>query len=108
MLSIDETDDNQAIVRQLLYLFRNNWEGQSIRNVAVYCSKLTNNTGRSLDLFAKVDTQIKTSKLNQIIDEIHHKYGFSKLVFANSLDKGGTALERAKLVGGHNGGNSYE
>lgn len=108
MLSIDETDDNQAIVIQLLYLFRNNWEGQSIRNVVVYCSKLTNNTGRSLDLFAKVDTQIKTSKLNQIIDEIHHKYGFSKLVFANSLDKGGTALERAKLVGGHNGGNSYE
>lgn len=108
MLAIDETDDNQEIVRQLLYLFRKNWAGESVRNVAVYCSKLTNNTGRSLDLFTKVDAQIKTAKLNQIIDEIHHKYGFSKLIFANSLDEGGTALERAKLVGGHNGGNSYE
>lgn len=107
-MSIDKTDDNQAIVSQLLYLFRKHWKGQSIRNIAVYCSNLTTNTGRSLDLFTKVDKQIKTDKLNQTIDEIHHKYGFSKLIFANSLGKGGTALERAKLVGGHNGGNSYE
>lgn len=107
-LSIDATDDSRVIVQHLLFLFRKDWEGQSVRNIAVYCSKLTDNQGRSLDLFTKVDEQLKNDKLNHIIDEIHHKYGFSKLVFANSLATGGTALERAKLVGGHNGGNSYE
>ena len=31
-----------------------------------------------------------------------------QLVYATSLLPGGTAIERAALVGGHNGGNSYE
>ena len=46
--------------------------------------------------------------LNQVIDEIHRQFGFTKLVYATSLLKGGTAIKRASLVGGHNGGNSYE
>jgi DNA polymerase V len=32
------------------------------------------------------------------------QFGFTKLVYAKSLTKGGTAIERAGLVGGHNGG----
>ncbi len=36
------------------------------------------------------------------------KYGFSALVKASSLARGATAIQRSKLVGGHNGGNAYE
>ncbi|WP_413627771.1 Y-family DNA polymerase [Fructilactobacillus vespulae] len=107
-MTIEETDDNKEIVKQLLVMFRNNWEGEAIRNVAVYCSKLRPNRGQQINLFTNVQPQIKENQLNSIIDNIHRKYGFSKLVYANSLTSGGTALERAKLVGGHNGGNSYE
>ncbi len=42
------------------------------------------------------------------IDEIHRRFGFTKLVYTTSLLPGGTAIERAALVGRHNGGNSYE
>ena len=46
---------------------------------------------------------MRRSRLNQVIDEIHQQFGFTKLVYATSLLKGGTAIERASLVGGHNG-----
>ncbi|EKK21180.1 Nucleotidyltransferase, DNA polymerase for DNA repair [Fructilactobacillus florum 8D] len=107
-MSIDATDNNQEIVKPLLYLFRKHWNGQAIRNISFYCSKLSPNNSKSLNLFTDLEVEKKMTKLTSTIDEIHKKYGFSKLVFANSLAKGGTALERAKLVGGHNGGNSYE
>lgn len=107
-LSIDPTNNDHEITRQLLFLFRKNWEGQAVRNIAVYSSRLIANTGQQLDLFSSLDRQAKNEKLSYVIDEIHKRFGFTKLVYATSLTKGGTAIERAKLVGGHNGGNSYE
>ncbi|WP_072557544.1 Y-family DNA polymerase [Lactiplantibacillus plantarum] len=107
-LKIEPTNDNQALTQQLLWLFRKNWDGQAVRNVGVYSSKLSSATGQQLNLFETSSTQIRRSQLNQVIDEIHRRFGFTKLVYATSLLKGGTAIERASLVGGHNGGNSYE
>ena len=107
-LKIEPTNDNQALTQQLLWLFRKNWDGQAIRNIGVYSSKLSPDTGQQLNLFESPLNQIQHSKLNQVIDEIHRRFGFTKLVYATSLLPGGTAIERAALVGGHNGGNSYE
>ena len=107
-LKVDSTNDNREITKQLLFLFRKNWEGQAVRNIAVYSSRLIANTGQQLDLFSDPLRQLKSEKLNYVIDEIHKRFGFTKLVYATSLTTGGTAIERSKLVGGHNGGNSYE
>lgn len=107
-LKIDPTNDNQVLTQQLLWLFRQNWDGQAVRNIGVYSSKLSSATGQQLNLFETSSTQIRHSQLNQVIDEIHRRFGFTKLVYATSLLKGGTAIERASLVGGHNGGNSYK
>ncbi|KRM94857.1 DNA-directed DNA polymerase [Liquorilactobacillus aquaticus DSM 21051] len=107
-LKIDSTNDNREITKQLLFLFRKNWEGQAVRNIAVYSSGLTSNAGQQLDLFADPARQVRKEELNYVIDEIHKRFGFTKLVYATSLTRGGTAIERSKLVGGHNGGNSYE
>lgn len=105
---IEPTNDNQLIIQQLLWIFRQHWDGQAVRNIAVYSSHLSIDSGQQLNLFETPDRQIQHSTLNQVIDQIHKKYGFTKLVYATSLEKGGTAIERASLVGGHNGGNSYE
>ncbi|WP_436645328.1 Y-family DNA polymerase [Lactiplantibacillus plantarum] len=107
-LKIEPTNDNQALTQQLLWLFHKNWDGQAVRNIGVYSSKLSPDTGQQLNLFESPLNQIQHSKLNQVIDEIHRRFGFTKLVYATSLLPGGTAIERAALVGGHNGGNSYE
>lgn len=107
-LKMEPTNDNQVLTQQLLWLFRQNWDGQAVRNISVYSSKLSANSGQQLNLFETPRNQIRRSRLNQVIDEIHRQFGFTKLVYATSLLKGGTAIKRASLVGGHNGGNSYE
>lgn len=107
-IKVTRTNKNREITKQLEYLFSKYWHGQAVRNVSVYASQLSVNTGQQLNLFDDFQTQVKDSKLTSVVDEIHKKYGFTKLVYAKSLAKGGTAIERAGLVGGHNGGNSYE
>jgi hypothetical protein len=41
------------------------------------------------------------------MDQVRDKFGPTSLYFSHSLKKGGTMLNRAGLVGGHNGGNTY-
>jgi DNA polymerase V len=105
---IDPTNDNQKLVQQLIAMFRKNWQAQSVRNIAVYASKLNHDAGQQLDLFHNADQQIKKHDIEKTMDQIRAQYGFKALVYARSKMPGGTAIERASLVGGHNGGNAYE
>lgn len=98
----------QKITAAILSLFRHNWEGQAIRNVAVYTSRLCPSTGLQLNFFEPAKTQLKRVKADHVVDTIRDRFGFTRLVYANSLQKGGTAIDKALLVGGHNGGNAYE
>lgn len=107
-MRIAPTDQNSVIVAALLQMFRKGWEGQTVRNVAVYSTRLSPATGLQLNFFESADDQIKRAKTDHVVDEIRDRFGFTKLVYASSLQKGGTAIERASLVGGHNGGNAYE
>lgn len=107
-IRVTPCNDDRQIVAPLLFLFRQLWTGQSVRNIAVYSSRLTPDTSQQLDLFTDPHQQIKNDRLGHVIDEIHQKFGFTKLIYATSLTRGGTAVQRAKLVGGHNGGNAYE
>lgn len=107
-VKIDPTNDNKLLTHHLLWLFRKSWDGQAVRNISVYSSRLSLDNGQQLDLFKETTKQIDNHNLNQVIDEIHNRFGFTKLVYANSLLKGGTAIRRSNLVGGHSGGNSYE
>ena len=105
---IDPTNSNKALTATLVWLFRQNWAGQAVRNLAVYGSRLHPDTGFQLSLFAPPRQQVKQQRVNSLVDQIRDRFGFTALVYASSLLNGGTAIERASLVGGHNGGNSYE
>lgn len=91
-----------------LSLFQNLWDGQSIRNIAVYAFKLVTDNNLQLNLFIQPEQQLKNNQIGHVIDEIHDCFGFTSLVKASSLLPGGTAINRASLTGGHNGGNAYE
>jgi DNA polymerase V len=56
-----------------------------------------------MNLFIMID-YLEFNDSLEAVDKIHKQFGFTKLVYAKSLTKGGTAIERAGLVGGHNGG----
>ncbi|WP_283679182.1 Y-family DNA polymerase [Lentilactobacillus sp. Marseille-Q4993] len=107
-LKIDPTNDNREIVAHLIKMFEDNWQGQTIRNIAVYTSKLSSMSGRQLNIFMDPRQQIKKQESDRVVDQIRDKFGFKSLVYARSTTKGGTAINRASLVGGHNGGNAYE
>ena len=71
----------------------------------------TNNTKKAvsilndqLSLFEEPQQLIDREALDQTIDHIRRKYGYTSLLHASSLVQGGMALQRAKLLGGHRSG----
>lgn len=106
--NIDVTDKDWEINQVLIYMFESYWQGQPVRNLAVYSSKLITKVAQQLDFFTPIQTQCANEDKLAVIDQIRARYGFRSIVYANSLLKGGTAINRSSLVGGHNGGNAYE
>ncbi|WP_201308368.1 Y-family DNA polymerase [Companilactobacillus farciminis] len=106
--NIDVTDKDWEINQTLIYMFKNYWQGQPVRNLAVYSSKLVTKVSQQLDFFTPIKTQCANENKLAVIDQIRARYGFKSIVYANSLLKGGTVINRSSLVGGHNGGNAYE
>lgn len=105
---ITPTSLNGEIVSELLALFRQHWAGETVREIGVDLSDLTPDVSQQLTFFLTPGQQIKRRRFDLTIDRVRHRYGFTSLVKASSLLPGGTAIQRANLVGGHNGGNAYE
>lgn len=106
-LKIEPTNNTQRINMYLVRLFRAYWQGESVRNVAINCGGLVTNDNLQLNLFQSIAVQEKDEKLTRTMDQVRDKFGPTSLYFSHSLKKGGTMLNRAGLVGGHNGGNTY-
>ena len=69
---------------------------------------LIDDVGIQLDLIAQPETQIKTNKIDKVVDELRKRFGTTAVMLAMSKNDGGTAINRVSLVGGHNGGNIYD
>lgn len=89
-------------------MFRKFWKGEAVRTISIAYSDLLPDTEQQLDLFVDSTTQMKHKNCDYIIDSLREKYGLASLVKASSLLPGATSIKRANLVGGHNGGSSYE
>lgn len=107
-MKIDATNDNGLLAAYAITLFRDKWQGEAVRNISISCAGLVDDNVVQLNLF---DTKYKTLKnrnLDRTVDDIRKKYGFTSLIKLSSKSTGATAVQRAGLVGGHAGGNSYE
>lgn len=89
-------------------MFKQDWQGETVRNIAVSLGRLSRASGQQLSLFAPPQKQVKQYQFDQLVDQLRDKFGPTAVFYGNSLKRGGTMLERAGLVGGHNGGNSFE
>ncbi|WP_349549755.1 Y-family DNA polymerase [Leuconostoc pseudomesenteroides] len=107
-LRIDPTNDTRKLMSIMVALFEKHWQGEVIRNIGIDYGGLIEDTGVQLDLFEQPERSIKSNKIDQVVDEIRKRFGTTSLMLAMSKEEGGTAINRASLVGGHNGGNSYE
>ena len=103
---IPPTANEEEIRAQIITIFRKHWDGRSIRDIAISCGQLSKVTGEQLSLFQS--PKESNHRLQQVVADIRTKYGATAIMSANSLKKGGTFIKRAGLVGGHNGGNTFE
>mgnify|MGYP004467037513 CR=1 FL=1 len=105
--TITATNQSHTIAAALLELFDCYYESGAVRNIGVSAGQLQAEHGEQLDLLTPVREQVNRSKLDNVIDDIRRKFGVTSLVKLSSLSPGGTMIQRAGLVGGHNGGNAY-
>lgn len=103
-MKIPATDDTKKLMAYCLQLFRNHYTGQVVRHVGITYSRLLFTRHRQLDLFHSPEDSAKAEQLDQIIDCIREKYGFTAIVHATSKVNGARSIARSHLVGGHAGG----
>lgn len=101
--TIHPTNSSQKIIETALHLFRTHYTGHPVRSIAVRCGKIQPKTDLQLDLFEEAEQTINREKLDCVIDTIRSRYGYTSLVHASSLARGGTAIRRSGLIGGHKG-----
>lgn len=107
-LRIEPTNDTRTLMTIMVSLFENHWQGEVVRNIGIDYGGLVDDVGLQLNLFQKPEKAINANKIDRVVDEIRKRFGTTALMRAMSKDEGGTAINRASLVGGHNGGNSYD
>lgn len=103
-MKISATDNTKELVNHCLTIFRRYYTGQIVRHIGVSYSKLVFTNAKQLNLFTPPEVQLNEERLDQIIDKIRSKYGFSAIIHATSKLTGARSLARSHLVGGHNGG----
>lgn len=105
-ITIQPTNQSKELTAHCMRLFDKFYNPKmAVRNIAVNYSKLTDDTSLQLNLFDEPTEVIANKELDEVVDTIRNRYGFSALVHAGSYMEGATALKRASLVGGHAGGN---
>ncbi|MGX7128035.1 Y-family DNA polymerase [Enterococcus wangshanyuanii] len=103
-MKVPLTNSSKLLIDYCLMIFRQYWRGEEVRHIGITYSKLNYNTYVQLDLFHEPTEQLKELELDHVIDDIRQRFGYVSLVHASSMTKGGTAISRASLVGGHAGG----
>ncbi|WP_040207294.1 Y-family DNA polymerase [Neobacillus jeddahensis] len=89
------------IYQVCLELMKENYRGQTVRQISLSIGKLYDDYEMQLDLF-DVDGWKKRA-LGYTVDKIRNKFGSAALLRAVSYTAAGTAKHRASLVGGHQG-----
>lgn len=104
-LKMSPTNSTATVIKAAESLFKKFYNGYSkIRQIGISFGHLVYTDELQLDLFLDPRKQLQDEKLDQAVDEIRLKYGFTSIFKAASLKEFGTSLARANSVGGHAGG----
>lgn len=100
-MKIESTDSSKKLVDYLLHLFYKYYEGYPVRVINVSFNKVIPKQDYQLNLFESVEDVLRDSRLDKTIDLVREKYGYTSLLHASSLMKNSMAIQRSKLLGGH-------
>lgn len=96
------TSSRNIIIKEILALFDQIWDGSPVRYVSVSLGGLQEGEFEQNNLFEEPLKEVKKNKQDKVIEELQNKFGFKAVFKASSKLEGGTALYRSKLIGGHN------
>ncbi|WP_438310553.1 DinB/UmuC family translesion DNA polymerase [Sporosarcina sp. FA9] len=98
--SISEaTNETMEIYKTSTQLFDKFHDGRPVRRLSVSLTNLEEEHSMQLSLFD--EHKWRNRKLGATMDSLRTKYGSTAVLRAVSYTKAGTAVERAKLIGGH-------
>lgn len=100
-MTIDATDSTRRLIQYALQLFNQYYDHQPVRTVNISLGKRQPKQFTQLDLFTNPDEVLRDEQLDDVIDSIRQRFGYTSLLHASSLLQGGTAIKRSKLLGGH-------
>lgn len=100
-MAIEATDSTKKLTKYILYLFKKHYQSYPVRIINVTFARIKPKHGHQLSLFEDLKDVLKDERLDQVIDLIRQKYGYTSLLHASSLIKNGMAIQRSKLLGGH-------
>lgn len=100
-MAIEATDSSKKLVHYMIRLFRKYYESYPVRVINVTFSKIAPKQDYQLSLFESLEDVLKDERLDETIDLVRKKYGYTSLLHASSLLKNGMAIQRSKLLGGH-------
>lgn len=97
----EPTNITMDLYRVCLELFHENYQGKTVRQIALSIGNLVEDNEIQLSLFDL--NRSKKRDLGYVVDGIRRRYGSDALLRAVSYTNAGTAKQRSKLVGGHKG-----
>lgn len=93
------TNETMEIYRVCLELFRENYTGKTVRQIAIALGNIVDDCELQLNLFDM--GAYKRRELGYVVDSVRRRFGSGSLLRAVSYTAAGTAKHRATLVGGH-------
>ena len=102
--TIRPSQATRVLQMEVLKLFREKYDGGSVRNLGVTYDNLVDESSTVFDFFDDVGAIEREENLDNAIDEIRDRFGFTSIQKATSLVEGSRVIERSKLIGGHCGG----
>lgn len=100
-MAIEATDSSKKLVHYMLRIFRKYYEKHAVRVVNVSFDKITPKQDYQMTLFESLEDVLKDKSLDDVVDIVRKKYGYTSLLHASSLLQNGMAIQRSKLLGGH-------
>lgn len=95
----EATNDTMKIYKVCLELLKENYDHRPVRQLSISITKLEDEHSMQLSLF-ETDNW-KNRKLASVMDNIRNRFGSAALLRAVSYTPAGTAVKRARMVGGH-------
>ena len=95
----EATNDTMKIYQMCMELLDEFHNGQPVRRLSVSLANLEEEHSMQLSLFDEDKWRMR--QLGGVIDSLRNKYGSTAVLRAVSYTEAGTAVDRAKLIGGH-------